>query len=133
MKYEAFGREQLAPVKEIYEEAGWRAYLGNDEALCRAFEQSLYALGAFDGENLVGFIRCVGDGEHVVIIQDLIVRASCRRQGIGRVLMEKVFQKYGHVRMLALFTDAQDEAANRFYQAIGLRRIEQMGCVSYMR
>ena len=133
MTFETFGKDRLTPVKEIYEEAGWRAYLGNDEALCRALEQSLFVLGAFEGENLVGFVRCVGDGEHVVIIQDLIVRAACRRQGIGRMLMEKVFQKYEHVRMLALFTDAQDEAANRFYQKIGLRRIEQMGCVSYMR
>ena len=133
MKYEAFGREQLASVKEIYGEAGWRAYLGKDEALYRAFEQSLYTLGAFDGEKLVGFVRCVGDGEHVVIVQDLIVREACRRQGVGRRLMEMVMEKYVHVRMLALFTDGEDERANRFYQGIGLRKIEQMGCVSYMR
>ena len=70
MNYEIFGPERLEAVRAIYEEAGWYAYFGNDEALHRAFEQSLYVLGAFEGDELIGFVRCVGDGEHVVIVQD---------------------------------------------------------------
>lgn len=133
MNYEIFGPERLEAVRAIYEEAGWYAYLGNDEALHRAFEQSLYVLGAFEGDELIGFVRCVGDGEHVVIVQDLIVRKARRRQGIGRMLLQYAMERYGHVRMLALFTDMEDEAANRFYQKMGLRRAEQMRCAAYMR
>jgi len=31
-----------------------------------------------------------------------------------------------------LLTDIMDENANAFYQAIGMQKIEQNGCVGYM-
>ncbi|MCR5374727.1 MAG: GNAT family N-acetyltransferase [Lachnospiraceae bacterium] len=58
------------------------AYLNNDDALKRAYENSLYCLGAYSGDELVGFIRCVGDGEHIVLVQDLIVVPEYQRQKI---------------------------------------------------
>ena len=66
----------LGEIKEIYSQAGWTAYLNDSEKLKRAFDRSLFLLGAFDGPVLAGFVRCVGDGEHVLLVQDLIVRAS---------------------------------------------------------
>lgn len=133
IEVKAFGAERLEEVKGIYREAGWLAYLQNDEALLRAFENSLFTLGAFDGENLVGFVRCVGDGEHIVVVQDLIVAEKRRRQGIGERLMREMMEKYRHVRMFSLYTDMNDEAANRFYQRLGFQRIDQGYMVSYMR
>ena len=67
----------LEEVKEIYSQAGWTAYLNDSEKLKRAFDRSLFLLGAFDGPVLVGFVRCVGDGEHVLLVQGgTAVRAS---------------------------------------------------------
>ena len=128
-----FGCERMDEVMQIYEEAGWRAYLNDNEKLRRAFRNSLYLLGAFEGDHLVGFIRCVGDGEHVLLIQDVIVRASHRRRKVGSALVRHVLEKYSHVRMISLYTDAEDEADNRFYQALGFRLIEAGGMASYMR
>lgn len=70
----------LGEIKEIYSQARWTAYLNDSEKLKRAFDRSLFLLGAFDGPVLVGFVRCVGDGEHVLLVQDLIVREEYRRQ-----------------------------------------------------
>lgn len=50
----AFGCERMDEVREIYREAGWRAYLTDDEKLDRAFQNSLYLLGAFDGTGWSG-------------------------------------------------------------------------------
>ena len=133
IELKAFGTERLEEVKNIYREAGWLAYLQNDEALLRAFASSLDVTGAFDGENLIGFVRCVGDGEHIVVVQDLIVAEKYRRQGIGERLMRETMEKYRHVRMFSLYTDMNDKAANRFYQRLGFQRIDAGCMVSYMR
>ncbi len=133
MELHDFGCERMAEVMQIYEEAGWRAYLADVEKLKRAFQSSLYLLGAFKEDELVGFIRCVGDGEHIVLIQDVIVKQSHRRQGIGTELVRRVLEKYRSVRMVSLYTDAEDEADNCFYQSLGFRLIEAGGMVSYVK
>ena len=79
IEYKEFSVENLEEVKEIYAEEGWNAYLKDDGNLSRAFGNSMFILGAFDGERLIGFIRCLGDGEHLVIVQDLIIRKEYQR------------------------------------------------------
>lgn len=133
IEYKQVSAALLKDIKTLYEQHGWLAYLQDDAKLKRAFDSSLYMLGAYDGDELVGFIRCVGDGEHIVLVQDLIVAPDYQRTGIGRALMKQISEKYADVRMFMLVTDAQDENANAFYQAIGMKKLEQNGCVSYMR
>ncbi len=133
MNYCKFGAQRLDKVKAIYREAGWMAYLTDDERLERAFQNSLYLLGAFEGDDLIGFVRCVGDGEHVVLIQDLIVSEAYRKRGIGTELMNRVLEKYSCVRMISLYTDAQDERANAFYRKMGFVGIDANGMISYMK
>lgn len=133
IEYQKLTSESLGAIKTLYQQHGWLAYLQDDAKLARAFDQSLYTLGAYDGGELVGFIRCVGDGEHIVLVQDLIVEQAYQRQGIGRALMQLAGERFADVRMFMLLTDALDENANAFYQAIGLRKLEENGCVGYMR
>lgn len=73
--YGAFTISLIDEVKEIYNDSNWSTYLGDDDKLKRAFDNSLYLLGAFYDGRLIGFVRCVGDGEHIVVVQDLIVKA----------------------------------------------------------
>lgn len=131
--YREFGVDCIDEVIKIYEKAGWLAYLGDKEKLIRTFDNSLYILGAFDESNLIGFIRCVGDGEHIVYVQDLIVDVEYKRRGIGRELMDKVMNKFMNVRMLTLITDAVDENSNSFYKAIGLKKYDDNGWLGYFR
>ena len=131
IEYRAFGAEELSCVQALYEDAGWTAYLGNPDKLARAFAASLYVLGAFQNGMLVGFVRCVGDGEHIVYVQDLIVDRTYRRQGIGRALLRKVREAYRHVRMFALMTDASDGIANAFYQTMKMKSCKDAGLTAY--
>ena len=133
IEYKELTSRSLEAIKALYQQHGWLAYLQDDQKLARAFEHSLYTLGAYNGGELVGFIRCVGDGEHIVLVQDLIVAENQMRQGIGKTLMRSVYERFSDVRMLMLLTDAMDERANAFYQSIGMTKLEQNGCVTYMR
>ena len=132
ISYQEFSVEQLPRVLEIYEHAGWTAYLGDTEGLERAFRNSLCAIGAFDGPCLVGFVRCVGDGAHVLYVQDLIVDPPYQRRGIGGALLHRARERYAGVRMFTLATDASVPASNSFYAAMGMKRYENAGIAGYL-
>lgn len=125
--------EYLEDIKRIYKSANWSAYLEDDEKLKRAFKNSIYLLGAFEQNKLIGFIRCLGDGEHIVIVQDLIVDSDYYRQGIGTNLFKAVSEKYKDVRSFCLFTDIHDIRDNEFYKSLGMVKIEEREIVSYIR
>lgn len=133
ISYKEFNSELLERIKEIYTEQGWNSYLNNDEKLAHAFQNSLYVLGAFDGEKLAGFIRCVGDGEHIVLVQDLIVDKQYQRKGIGSALFKEIWNKYKDVRMFQVVTDLADEVDNHFYQSFGMKPLAEGHMISYFR
>lgn len=134
MEFKEFNfNDYFEDIKRIFKSANWNAYLQDDEKLKTAFEKSLYLLGAFEKNRLVGFIRCVGDGEHIVLIQDLIVDPDFYRQKIGTKLFNFIAEKYSNVRSLCLFTDIYDIRDNEFYKSIGLVKIEEKNMVSYIR
>lgn len=120
-------------IKRIFKSANWLAYLKDDEKLKRAFKNSLYLLGAFENDKLIGFIRCVGDGEHILLIQDLIVDSDYYRQGIGTKLFKDISEKYKDVRTFCLFTDIHDIRDNEFYKSMKMVRIEEKDMISYIR
>lgn len=133
MEYREFRTEYMDQVRVIYGEAQWSAYLKDDARLERAFAQSLYILGAFDQGRLAGFARCVGDGEHILVVQDLIVSLSYRKQGIGTRLFRSVWDRYAEVRMFHVVTDLRDPVDNHFYQSFGMKKLEEGSMVSYFR
>ena len=133
IRYKEFGAEELERIKDIYRGEGWTAYLQDDEALCRAYENSLYCLGVYDEDTMIGFVRCVGDGEHILLVQDLIIIPEYQRKGIGTALLKQVWDKYSHVRMFQVNTDMADERDNHFYQAMGMKPISDGGMISYFR
>lgn len=133
MELRPFGSAELERVKALYAEEGWIAYLKDDEKLVRVLDNSLFLLGAYECGELLGFVRCVGDGEHIVLIQDLIVKRSARRRGIGTLLMNAAMERYKSVRMRCLVTDTADETANAFYKALGFKPLSEGGMTAYFK
>lgn len=133
INYKEFDSSLIESVKDIYREESWNAYLRDDEKLIRAFDNSLYVLGAFDDERLVGFIRCVGDGEHILMVQDLIVSPECQQNGIGTYLFKAIMEKYKETRMFIVLTDIEDVVDNKFYQSFKMKKLEEMNIVGYIR
>ncbi|CEO09885.1 GNAT family N-acetyltransferase [Paraclostridium sordellii] len=133
INYKEFDSSMIEEIKDIYKKESWNAYLKDDEKLIRAFDNSLYIMGAFDNCKLVGFIRCVGDGEHILVVQDLIVETKYQQRGIGTYLFKTIMQKYSNVRMFMVVTDLEDIVDNKFYKSFNLKKLEDMNMVGYIR
>ncbi len=121
-----------AVILPLYQSVGWTAYNASPDSLRRGFEKSLLTLGAYDGENLLGLIRAVGDGYTVVLVQDLLVHPDHQRQGIGTKLLRAVMERYADVRQLLLATDNTPKT-RAFYKSMGLREFSEIGCCAFMR
>lgn len=133
ISFQKFGSELIERVKEIYAAEGWTAYLQDDEKLVRAYDNSLYTLGAFVEDKLVGLVRCVGDGEHILVVQDLIVDREYQKQGIGTKLFKQAWDKFADVRMFQVNTDIEDPLDNHFYQSMGMKPLADGHMISYFR
>src|SRR5574344_2586093 len=120
IEYKTFDSKELKRIKEIYESERWLAYLSDDKKLKNAFDNSLFIYGAFSNDLLVGFIRVIGDGEHVVLVQDLIVMKGYQCKGIGSELFRFILDKYKNVRFFEVITDSNDKKLNDFYKSFGL-------------
>ena len=59
----------------------------------KALANSLYCLGAFDGDKLIGFARIIGDETIFLYIQDVMVMPEYQGQKIGTGIMEKLIEK----------------------------------------
>ena len=94
-----------AEILPLYKAVGWSNYYGHPEMLEKAFAGSLCTLAAYEGENLVGIIRAVGDGYSIVFIQDILVYPAYQRRGIGTALMQALLDRYAHVYQIELATD----------------------------
>ena len=117
---------------KLYTDAGWTAYTDHLDRLERGVAASLAVYTAWEGEALVGLLRAVGDGETILYLQDLLVRSSHRRRGIGRELLERVTADYSQVRQKVLLTDAADRRALDFYRACGWTQAEELGCTALL-
>ena len=133
INYKEIDSSIIEEVKELYRKNSWNAYLKNDEKLIRAFNNSLYTECVFDENKLIGIIRCVGDGEHVLMVQDLLIDPEYQKRGIGTYLFKSILQKYSKVRMFLVLTDIDDVVDNKFYKAFNLKKLEDKNIIGYIR
>lgn len=86
------------------------------DALHRSFEQSQHVAIAWDGEHVVGMARLLSDGVCNAYLLDVWTASSHRRRGIGRALVEVLFEAVPgqHVGL-------QTDDAQAFYGSLGFR------------
>ena len=129
-------RSDVIPSREqlfaLYSDVGWTAYTRDMDCLERAVAASLAVFTTWEGDRLVGLLRCVGDGETIVYIQDVLVLAAYRRRGLGRRLMVACLERYREVRQKVLLTDDTEETA-AFYRSCGLIPAAEAGSVAFLR
>lgn len=128
-EYREYREEELL---SLYASVGWTAYTQHPETLRAGFANSLFTLGAYDGQTLLGIIRTVGDGHTIALIQDILVFPEHQRKGIGSKLMRAVLERFRNVRQIELATD--DIPANiAFYESLGFRKMSEIGCYAFIR
>ena len=109
----------MPEVLALYKSVGWSMYTRDPARLERALTHSLTVLSAYEGKQLVGLIRAVGDGETILFIQDLLVLPEYQRRGIGKQLIEALLARFPEVRQRVLLTD-DDPKTRSFYKAAGV-------------
>ncbi len=123
---------ELDTLLDLYESVGWTNYTRAPEMLLKAYENSLLALGAYDGGRLAGVIRAVGDGFSLVFIQDLLVYPEHQRRGIGTQLMRELMSRFPDVYQMELMTDNTAKTA-AFYRSLGFVRVDDIGCCAFIK
>lgn len=127
--YSAYNEKEIL---KLYSSVGWTAYTDEPQTLKQGFQNSLLVLAAYEGEELLGIIRVVGDGVTVVFIQDLLVFPEKQRNGVGTALVKAVLERYPVVRQIELTTDQTPETA-AFYESLGFSEFEKIGCRGFMK
>lgn len=119
-------------ILNLYRSVGWTAYTDDPETLKAGFKNSLLTLAAYDGDQLLGIIRSVGDGKTIVYIQDLLVYPAWQRKGIGSALIQAALQRFKTVRQIVLTTDNTPKTI-AFYRAQGFTQTTEIGCCGFMK
>ena len=122
----------LGVILDLYNSVGWTNYTRAPEMLRKAYENSLLTLGAYDGDQLAGIIRTVGDGYSVVFIQDILVFPEYQRKGIGTQLLREIMGRFPDVYQMELMTDNTAKTVS-FYRSAGFVRADDIGCCAFMK
>lgn len=116
----AFGRPMSGgQVRHLYDGAGWWPGWDPDE-IGRAVDASV-AVGAWDGDRLVGFVRAISDGVHRAYIEDVVIDPDCRGKGIGERMVAALVELLEGVHIISLFCEPDRVS---FYGRNGFRASE---------
>ena len=132
MEIRAYQTYNEGEILSLYNSVGWTAYTAHPEVLHKGFDHSLLTLAAYEGEQLLGIIRVVGDGYTIVCVQDLLVFPEHQRKGIGSALLQAVLNQYRHVRQIELATDRTQKTI-AFYKSMGFQEMSEVGCCGFIR
>ena len=128
-EYKEYNEEEIA---RLYTAVGWTAYTDNIRVLREGYKNSMLVLAAYDGEELLGIIRTVGDGATIVFVQDILVFPDKQRQGIGTALLKEILNRYPNVRQIELATDNTAKTM-AFYKSMGFSEMSEIGCCGFMK
>lgn len=96
---------------ELYAQMG----LGNKEDYNyeryeKAFQNSSF-ITARVNDNLVGMVRVISDQSHETSVREFLVKPDCQKKGVGKAMLEKLFDLYGHTD---LYINTPDECEEFF-------------------
>jgi GNAT superfamily N-acetyltransferase len=102
----------LPALVALFTEAGWSERARDLPAILAG---SRFVATAWDDAELVGFGRAFSDGVTGAYLTDVVVRATHRRRGVARALVERLLAAIGDVKVLL----HADPHLHAFYAALG--------------
>ena len=117
-------RERAIParlVRQLYDDAGWWPRRGEEEIA--AILDAGPAVGAWDGDRLVGVARAVSDGIFRAFVEDVVVAREYQRSGLGGRVLSRLLVELAGIETVSLFCDP---ALAAFYERGGFSRTGQL-------
>jgi GNAT superfamily N-acetyltransferase len=108
-------------VLRLYREEGWWPERSAD-TVAAVLDQGP-AVGAWDGDRLVGFARAVTDGRFRAYIEDVIVQKPFRRRGVAQLMLSALREELRSVDTVTLFSVSDLVPV---YEQAGFRRTKQV-------
>ena len=102
-------------AKKLFSSVGWLS-AKYPERLSKALQKAGTCLTAWKGEELVGLVEVLDDGELNAYIHYLLVIPSCQHEGIGKALIERVKQKYKNYLHLVVISERKETVP--FYEKL---------------
>jgi GNAT superfamily N-acetyltransferase len=108
-------------IIELYRANKWSA-ADKPTELYQALINSHSLFSAWDEEKLVGIGNAISDGFLVVYYPHLLVLPDYQGKGIGKMIVDRMQERYGHFHMQMLTADGK---AIDFYKKAGFSRAGQ--------
>jgi len=105
-------------VLQLYLVNQWSA-AEKPQLLLKALQHSYSLVTARINGRLVGLGNAISDGYLVVYFPHLLVHPEVQRQGIGRLIMQEMLQRYSGFHQKILVAD---QHVTEFYKALGFER-----------
>ncbi len=116
----AWQEADFPAIQRLTAQQGWLTPTTRPTEALLAWRHSWPALVVTEGEEVIGFVRALTDGEVTTYIADLLVAPRYRRRGLGRLLVEACHALYPHTRLDLI----SEEDAVPFYRR---ERFRDMG------
>jgi ribosomal protein S18 acetylase RimI-like enzyme len=105
-----------AQVRRLYQTVDW-GHNRDEDGINKTIEAGV-AVGAWDGERLVGFVRALSDGRYRAYIEDVMVDPEYRGRQIGERMVAEMVKALGEIEIVSLFCLPERVA---FYQRNGFK------------
>ncbi len=108
-------------LRRLYDHVGW--WPERSAAEIAAVLDGAVAVGAWHGEDLVGFARLVTDGRFRAYVEDVAVHESCRRRGLGTAIVRELLAAAADIDLTTLFCEP---GLVPLYEGLGFRATSQV-------
>lgn len=116
--------KQIRQIVDLYRMQGWWQ-TGDGESphfIPKLIAGSHCFVVAMKGEDIVGMGRAISDGISDAYIQDLTVRSDCRKQGVGRRILQVLLERL-HADGLRWIGLIAEPGSDNLYRRAGFREI----------
>ena len=124
---------RISQMEELFKETKWNEYDGTSLAVVqRSLAHSMDIITAWDGEELIGLLRCVGDYYTILYVQDIVVKSNHRRQGVGQEMLARLLSRYPTVKTRVVIAENTPEIS-AFCHSCGFTEATSLGRRAYIQ
>ena len=120
IRIRAWMEADFATIQQLSTAEGWPTPKERPAEALQAWRASWPTLVAVSGEEVIGFLRALTEGQVTMYIAEILISPKWRGQGLGQALIEICHRLYPSTRLDLLSTESSDG----FYEAISFRHFK---------